>query len=446
MPLRSPLDRVPEQEIPSSHGGGQDRPDIRSDFVLEQLEKVKVSSQFRSSRRCVIFLNYVVQLAVRGQHEPLKERTVGVEVFGRDPDYDTNQDPIVRGTASEIRKRLAQYYHSPGHENELRIELPAGSYLPEFHWPAAHSQPLALTAEQQKEASTVARQAARRPARLIRGWVQVLAALAVLGLLATIGLLFNRANDGHRISTGSALDQFWAPVLSSPGTVLLCVGQPLVFNVFGELGKAVNKAPTVNGRKRGRLSGDMSELVPSPDRYLALGDAICLTDMVALLTKKNRDYHIRGGTVTSFADLRESPAILIGAFTNEWAMRLAGSLRYTFATSPDLLSHYVRDNMHPADRNWQLKNIWPDWQMPLDYAIVSRVVDRTTDKVVVMAAGITHYGTAAAGEFLVNPDYLAQAFDKLPAGWQNKNIQVVLSTKVIGGTAGPPQVVALHVQ
>ena len=67
--------------------------------------------------------------------EPLKERTLGVEVFGRAPDYDTNLDPVVRTTAVEIRKRIAQYYHEEGHQNEIRIDFPAGSYLPEFRMP-----------------------------------------------------------------------------------------------------------------------------------------------------------------------------------------------------------------------------------------------------------------------------------------------------------------------
>ena len=80
-------------------------------------------------------LRYVVERAIEGQTEHLKERTLGVAVFGRDPAYDTNLDPVVRVTAGEIRKRIAQYYHEPGHESEIRIDFPPGSYLPEFHVP-----------------------------------------------------------------------------------------------------------------------------------------------------------------------------------------------------------------------------------------------------------------------------------------------------------------------
>ena len=59
-------------------------------------------------------------------------RTAGVEVFGRKPDCDNNSDPIVRVTATELRKKLAQYYYEDGHSDEIRIELPPGSYLPRF--------------------------------------------------------------------------------------------------------------------------------------------------------------------------------------------------------------------------------------------------------------------------------------------------------------------------
>ena len=56
----------------------------------------------------------MVELALKGQTENLKERTIGIDVFERNPDYDTNIDHVVRTTAGEIRKRIAQYYHEPG--------------------------------------------------------------------------------------------------------------------------------------------------------------------------------------------------------------------------------------------------------------------------------------------------------------------------------------------
>ena len=86
-------------------------------------------------------LRYVVNETLEGRGSHLKERALGVEVFSRDPDYDTNADPVVRTSACEVRKRIAQYYHEPGHEDEIRIDLPAGSYVPEFRFAAIKARP-----------------------------------------------------------------------------------------------------------------------------------------------------------------------------------------------------------------------------------------------------------------------------------------------------------------
>ncbi len=396
--------------------------------IQAQLERIRASQPFRSSRRCVVFLDFVVHAALEGRLDSLKERTIGIEVFNRDPNYDTNQDPVVRGTASEVRKRLAQYYQMPGHERELRIELPSGSYLPDFHAPAAI--PVPKTAE------------IPAPVRTRTRWIPYAALVVLAGIAVT--LFMTRLSRRPQ----TVVDQLWAPVLQSSGPVLLCVGQPKVYNLLGSLGAEMNRlmpAPRhiLSGTAANqKFTFTANQVVPNWDRYLTLGDAECLSDISALLAQRGRTYHIRGGGSTSFADLREDPAVLIGAFTNDWTMRLTGQLRFTFELSPDENTHYIHDRLHPANRAWQLFNVWPDWNMPIDYAIVSRVLDPTTGKMVVTAAGITEYGTAAAGEFLTNPEYLSRLIRRAPRDWQHKNIQVVLATHVIDGTAGPPEILA----
>src|SRR5271156_2943483 len=104
--------------------------------IHEQMERLLTNSHFSHSRRFPSFLRYVVGQTLSGREKTLKERTLGVEIFSRRADYDTASDPIVRVTAAEIRKRIAQYYQDPGHEQELRVSLPAGSYIPQFHWPS----------------------------------------------------------------------------------------------------------------------------------------------------------------------------------------------------------------------------------------------------------------------------------------------------------------------
>ena len=112
--------------------------------MQRQLEKLLATSLFNSSKRYPSFLKFVVSRALAGQYDQLKERILGVEIFGRPADYDTNADPIVRVTAAEIRKRVDQYYQDPRHSQEIRLFLPAGSYAPQFSFPG---HPTGLPAE-----------------------------------------------------------------------------------------------------------------------------------------------------------------------------------------------------------------------------------------------------------------------------------------------------------
>lgn len=89
--------------------------------IRKQLERMLANPLFKNSKRYPNLLRYVVEHTLERNPGELKERTLGVEVFGREPNYDTNADPVVRATAGEIRKRIAQYYHEHGRENEIRM-------------------------------------------------------------------------------------------------------------------------------------------------------------------------------------------------------------------------------------------------------------------------------------------------------------------------------------
>src|SRR3981189_3438437 len=118
---------------------GLSETEVERAAIQAQLERILASSLFKNSKRYPNLLRYVVERTLDGHPGELKERTLGIEVFGRDPYYDTNLDPVVRTTAAEIRKRLAQYYQEPNHETEPRIDLPLGSYAARFQAPASRS-------------------------------------------------------------------------------------------------------------------------------------------------------------------------------------------------------------------------------------------------------------------------------------------------------------------
>src|SRR5690242_19956068 len=106
--------------------------DVPEDAVRAELERILHSHEFRATRRSQEFLRYVVENTLAGHSDALKERTIGIDVFARPASYDPSDDATVRVKAGEVRKRLGLYYSTQGAQTLLRIELPSGTYVPEF--------------------------------------------------------------------------------------------------------------------------------------------------------------------------------------------------------------------------------------------------------------------------------------------------------------------------
>jgi hypothetical protein len=403
-------------------------PSERAEEVLVELERVLGSPLFRSSRRCQKLLRRIVEHTLTGEIDRLKERMLGVEVFGRPADYDTSLDPVVRASAAEIRKKLAQYYQEPGHEFEARIELPAGSYLAEFHFvPASPVAPIPAAPLQ-----------TARP-RMRRRWLIIgFTCLGAAILTASLTTARWRPSD---------LDELWAPLLKTPGTVLVCVGLQAAFNF-----RSAQPQDEIQGIARPPLPAEATtqpiraeDLVLLRDRYVAIDDALCMVRVTSVLERYRKPYRIRAEGAMSFADLRDTPAVLIGAFSNPWTLRTADQLRFTFRKDSERDIGMVYDRQHPDDTRWKLMNYWPNWDVPVDYAIVTRMVDSASDRPVLIAAGLTQYGTIGAGEFLSNQEYFSEAARQLPASWQKRNLQIVLSVPVVNRISGRPRVLATYV-
>jgi hypothetical protein len=367
-------------------------------------------------------LRRITEQTLAGDFDSLKERALGTEVFGRPVDYDTSQDPVVRTSAAEIRKKLAQYYQETGHESEIRIELPSGSYLAEFHFQPQRAA-VAISAGSKRRTHTV-----RKVAIAVGACIALIAAYAAMPV-------WRRA----------PLDELWGPVLKTPGTVLVCVGLQAAYNLRSA--QAQDEIQGIIPPRAGaaaRPSIREEDLVLLPDRYVALDDALCLVRLTSLLERYGKPYRVRAQRSTSFADLRDTPAILIGAFDNPWTLRTADQLRFTFRKDSEQDTGMVHDSQNPESSAWKLVKYWPNWDVPVDYAIVTRMVDTTTDRPVIIAAGLTQYGTIGAGEFLSNPEYFSEAAGRLPKDWQRKNLQIVLSVPVVNRISGRPRVLATH--
>src|SRR5947208_16719734 len=103
--------------------------DLQTQEVRAELTSLLESPSFRTSKRCREFLDYIVEHTISGPSGTLKERSIGVELFQLPQDFDSGQHTIVRVTANEVRKKLAQYYLAEnGTRHPVKIQLPPGSY------------------------------------------------------------------------------------------------------------------------------------------------------------------------------------------------------------------------------------------------------------------------------------------------------------------------------
>jgi len=419
--------------------------------VTAELDAILKTAIFAQSIRCKRFLSYVVLQTLGGFAGDLKERTIGISVFDRNHDYDTGGDSIVRVTANEVRKRLGQYYAESSDAHPLQIELPRGSYVPEFRIQAtrrAHKAPettapgsangspetvepspqvepvipaaALLVPEPQPVANEKAPSTRNSRRRLL--YLTTMIAL-VLACAVILALLRKRALNN--------IPDLWASFLHPSSPVLVCID--------------THELPGL-----GSVSTEGQKFVDMVLRkqIIALDDAAVLSSMAAMLGRKEIPFRVVGAEQTSLADVRRQPVILIGAIDNKWTIQLTQNLRYRVeianppnsgAAKEPLAS--IIDSQHPGTR-WTTDLSIPFNAWKSDYAVIARMDDATTGVPVIIEAGLGNDGTLAASE-LITSDGLSPNLASDPSCRGKKNFEAVIETQIIDTKSGPPHVLRL---
>jgi hypothetical protein len=403
--------------------------------VQRELAAILKSSHFRGSRRCHDFLSLVVSKTLDGQKDSLKEREIAIAVFGLKPEAHMEENSIVRVGAREVRKRLAQYYMSDGRSNQILIDLPPGSYAPVFQFrseidAALPNAPVALPVER------------RSPLRSRKSILWLAGGLAALAIAA----LFLR----NSYLAGREFSAFWRPVFDSRShPVLVVLANPIVYhpsNRARALDQVRNPPHPDNPYDEplkvppGLLNGD--DFVPVLDRYVGIGDCTALFRLGGLFESHTRNVQVRLASKIDFNDLRDSATVLIGAYTNRWAMELSRDLPLQFAMCGDKPCIIERNQNR---RRWALSQIAPTGISNEDFILLSRLPNSKTGNFVLMGAGITGSGTDEAGRILSDSVALTSVLARLPKGWSDRNLQIVLYSKLVDSVPAAPQVVSYRV-
>jgi hypothetical protein len=359
----------------------------------------------------------VVEQTLEGRADLLKERCIGLALFGRKADYETADDSIVRVRANEVRKRLAQYYQRST-ATGVQVELSVGTYVPQIT--VRETATPTIPADNSPEAAPPS-----PPAGRIRS------AAAVLVLIAATGLVFWFAR-----SPATPVEIFWKPVVDSAQPALLWSSagefQRLSPRILRELSRAEDSPVQVVVEPRE---------VQSIESQISSGNLSSIISIFSLLQRLGSIPQYRLGGEITLQEMGSRPLVLIGALSNPWVMQLNSTWRFQFGPGRPA----IRDTQTPG-REWLLPATEPPsgFDATVDYALVTRVFRQDTRQVLIVAGGLKHFGTGAAGEFVTNPSYWRDVVSQLPRDWPRRNIQVVLETRVIRKAASPPKVLAVH--
>jgi hypothetical protein len=419
------------------------------DEIRRQLQMILTSPVFHGSKRCQQFLEYVCVKSLAGEVGALKERSVAVEVFGRPPHIDLGEDTIVRVGAREVRKRLAQYYVTPeGALSEIRIDLRSGSYAPEFHYvtvlpereappPAPPPAPPALPIVPAGEEP-----APRRYRKsIVWGSLGMAAALTALGVVKLLAPSPNL----------DAFQHFWEPVFRSHEPLLIAMAHPIVYHPssralkLSEQNQPPQEVPLQRPIRVAPADLNGSDIVAVQNQYVGFGDLIAANEVTSMLARKSHGVRVRLASNTEYADLRNVQTLLIGAITNRWTMEMQQAWRFRFNWTLGTRMEIVDTEAPPeAGRKW---SVVPkdDGSAPEDYMLLCRIHSPSTGGWVMVGAGLKQFGTEAAGRLLADPDQLGAILRSLPAGWESKNLQLVLHASVIRNIPALPDVVASYV-
>jgi hypothetical protein len=424
--------------------------------ITEHLRQVIEGAAFRGSHRSAQFLRYIVEQAIAKRFELLKERMIGVELFGRSPSYDTGEDAIVRVTASDVRRRLLQHYGKYGSDAAFHLVLPSGSYVPEieFDLPAEANEyeceetpglslaPFDATASEETQAVG--------PVEGRKRWRRILALsatlnVALLGLVVGLLLWNHFAHGGARSKSVLPWSAFFrsarrtvlipsdpnlAEVQMLEGTVV-SVSEYAKHNYFIHNGLPLNQLPDNERFGHRFLRGDKAAVVDLP-----------IAVSIARMAEYNRRaIEVRGPRALQFPDLKTADNfIFLGSpQSNPWTSLFADQLDFSFGYDAVAHTEYIR-NARP--RSGELARY--DATAENSYAILAFVQNPDQDGQVLLLGGLTSEATESAGWLATDLPRLAEVLQNCGVR-STQHFELLLHLNWVAGYPNHIQVVACHV-
>jgi hypothetical protein len=386
--------------------------------------------------------------ALSGKAEGVNEYTIGVDIYERGADFNPQEDSIVRVQAHEIRKSLVAYYGEEGREDRLRIDLPAGGYVPMFTRINERSPAAAQEPEAPVESAPV-----RRPPYRLMIVVAVCCALLSGWLLRGLMVRSAAGNAPARLPDGAVW--FWQPFLppAQPPLVVLPV-HPLLRAAHGGDSPATWKRGQVIDKEKlpeFRDTIHFRELpefrfVPNTTDFTAVGEALGLLNLSELLVGAGQKIHANAGRLVDYEAVKSGNTILLGG-NQSWSGRI-----FLYKDGFEFHNGVISNKMAlPGEQAVYRPEFDPvTGNLSRDYALVLMLPNERRDQRVLLIYGIYTQGSQAAIEYVTNTERLAELrkalAERSPDHRSIPNyFQVLLSTSVENYVPGKVSLVSTRV-
>src|SRR5579875_2146722 len=412
--------------------------------VRDELNSILKSQYFSGSKRCQDFLEFIVQHALDGNFEYLSERFLGAELFGRPINYETGTDSIVRVRAHDVRRRLSQYYSANRGGSRVTIDLPSGTYIPEFHWSEPPESSTDNSPAGERNASAPRPAIAANPAEILTG--ARTKQLPVWISAAFIALGFALACSAGWWLRGLTIDRIPSPFEKAPSVAALWSGflssshetdvvlSDASFQLLEDLGG--RKLTLDDYLNRGYI-GELQSQSANPGMRSAL-DLIAsknfgnfsefrLAERISSLDTFGNRIHIYNARDFSSTLAAQDNVVLIGAdYTNPWQQLFAG--RLNFLQSAQTSSRAVINN---APKPGEQAVYSPT--DAVGYCVDAYLPNPDHNTRALLIEGSSSEATEAGGDFLLSEDKLS-SFEKRLNVNKLPYFEVLLKTSEVRGT------------
>jgi hypothetical protein len=420
----------------------------------ELLERIVSSAEFRRAARLREFLSYVGQRCLNSDNILISEHEIGVHVFGRTENYDTSADNIVRVNASEIRKRIAAYFASEGAHEAVLIEIPRGSYTPQFRFRPAEPEPQIDISELASdsgisESDGLSSASFSSPAVTWR-WIFLLLTL-VLALAVACSYFWYQNRDIHQKlyawKSEPALGPFWSNILGSSRQTDVVLADTSFALVEDILKKHISLNDYLNRDYIQQIQhSDLSPELKDDLQIVAsrsngsLGDFRVAQKILGFDPLSSRT-HLQFARDYRPSAIKTDNVILIGSSrSNPWTGLFEDRLNFTLEYDAGLKEMLVRNRRpQPGEEATYVAPVDPNGSN--GYSVISYIQNQNHSADVLIVAGTTSEATEAAGDFLTSEEPLRRFRDRLHVRTL-PYFEVLLKTTKLVGTPLSAEVIA----